>query len=112
VQRQTLGAGTILEESTIEYADFAFQNRKVVCYGLLNTAGGATTVLNFSTIDLADEFSNAFLSDRSFQTVRNAAQIVCLANYDTVMRRSDHDPRVRQLCYSRDFLTGTLAHAV
>ena len=100
------------EESRVEYADFSFQRSKVICYGLLNTAGGATTILNFATDSLADEFSDAFLSDRSFQIVRNGAQLICLTDYDTVMRRSDQDPRVRHLCYSRDFMMGTLAHAV
>ena len=109
---QTQEGPLTFEESRIEYADFSFQRRKVICYGLLNTAGGATTILNFPTSGLAEEFSDAFMSDRSFQIVQNGAQLVCLADYDTVMRRSDDDPRVKPHCYSRDFMMGTLAHAV
>lgn len=100
------------DESRIEYADFAFERRKVVCYGLLNTAGGRTTILNFPSAKLADEFFEAFLSDRNFQIIRNDAQVICLADYDSVMRNSDHDPRVRQIQYTREFMTGTLAHAM
>ena len=99
------------DESRIEYADFAFERKKVVCYGLLNTAGGATTVLNFPSANLADEFRDAFLRDRNFQILQNDAQVICLADYDTVMRKSDQDPRVRYLKYNRDFMMGTLSHA-
>jgi len=98
------------DESRIEYADFIFDCAKVVCYGLRNTAGGSTTVLNFPTPDLAETFSDAFLRERQFQTLRNGAQVICLAEYDRVMRRSDSDPRVRALSYNRDFMMGTLAH--
>lgn len=98
------------DESTIEYADFAFERRKVVCYGLLNNAGGTTTVLNFPSVILADKFRDAFLRDRNFHIVQNDAQVICLADYDKVMRKSDADPRVRHLNYNRDFMMGTLAH--
>ena len=98
------------DESKIEYADFAFERSKVVCYGLLNNAGGATTVLNFSSVKLADKFHEAFLRDRNFPIVQNDAQVICLSDYDTVMRKSDKDPRVRYLNYNRDFMMGTLAH--
>lgn len=98
------------DESRIEFADFFFERRKVVCYGLHNTAGGATTILNFPTCQLADQFSAAFLQERNFQIVQNDAQLICLADYETVMRRSDEDPRVRYLTCNRDFMMGTLAH--
>ena len=100
------------DESKIEYADFTFERMKVICYGLLNTAGGTTTILNFPTSKLAEKFREAFLRDRKFQIVQNNAQLICLADYDTVMRRSDHDPRVQQLKYNRDFMMGTLSHVV
>ncbi|MEW9919111.1 hypothetical protein AB2B41_05830 [Marimonas sp. MJW-29] len=96
----------------MEFADFTFEKQKVVCYGLLNNAGGTTTILNFSSAELADEFRATFLEDRDFRIIRNDAQLICLADYDTVMRRSDGDPRVRCLKYSRDFMMGTLAHAI
>lgn len=99
-------------ESKIEYADFAFECEKVVCYGLLNNAGGKTTVLNFPSESLASEFRQAFLENRKFQFFQNAAQLICLADYDRVMRIPDEDPRVRCLRYNRDFMMGTLAHAV
>lgn len=99
-------------ESKVEYADFAFERRKVACYGMINTAGGATTVLNFPSALLADEFSGAFLKDRNFQFFQNDAQLICLADYDTVMRKSHDDPRIRYLNYNRDFMTGTLAHVM
>ncbi|MGA9254688.1 MAG: hypothetical protein WBV78_06040 [Roseobacter sp.] len=98
------------DESKIEYADFAFERGKVVCYGLLNNAGGTTTVLNFPSVKLAEKFRVAFLRDRNFQIMQNAAQVICLADYDTVMRKSDKDPRVRYLNYNRDFMMGTLTH--
>ena len=97
-------------DSKIEYADFAFERKKVVCYGLLNNAGGATTVLNFPNSKLANCFCDAFLRDRNFQTLQNDAQLICLANYDTVMRKSEDDPRVCFLKYNRDFMMGTLSH--
>lgn len=100
------------DESKVEYADFAFERRKVVCYGLLNTAGGATTVLNFPTTTLARQFRDAFLRDRSFKTVENDAQLICFADYDTVMRRSEQDPRIRHLRYNREFMMGTLSHVM
>lgn len=98
------------DESKVEYADFAFERSKVVCYGLVNNAGGSTTVLNFPSVKLADTFQETFLRDRSFQTLQNDAQVICLADYDTVMRKSDEDPRVRHLNYNRDFMMGTLKH--
>lgn len=100
------------DESTMAFADFIFERQKVVCYGLQNNAGGTTTILNFPSPRLADAFRDAFLHGRNFKIVQNAAQIICLADYDTVMRRSDNDQRVRCLTYSRDFMMGTLTHAV
>lgn len=100
------------QESTMEFADFTFERQKVVCYGLCNAAGGITTVLNFPTAALAGEFCAAFLEERNFQTIRNDAQLICLAEYDRVMNRSDDDPRVQPLKYCRDFMMGTLAHVV
>ena len=97
-------------ESIIEFADFTFERQKVVCYGLQNKAGGTTTILNFPSARLMQEFSQAFLSDRRFQIIQNGAQIICLAEYDRVMQKSDNDPRVHYLNYSRDFMMGTLAH--
>lgn len=97
-------------ESKIEYADFVFDRKKVACYGMINNAGGSTTVLNFPSIELADEFRGAFLADRSFPFFRNLAQLICLADYDTVMHESDNDPRVRYLNYNRNFMLGTLDH--
>lgn len=98
------------DESKIEYADFVFDREKVACYGMINNAGGSTTVLNFPSMGLADEFRSAFLANRSFPFVQNRAQLVCMADYDTVMRRSDNDPRVRCLNYNRSFMLGTLDH--
>lgn len=98
------------KESKLEFADFTFERQKVVCYGLLNNAGGSTTVLNFPSVTLADEFFDAFLRDRNFHVLKNDAQLICLADYDVVMRKSDSDPRVRYLNYSRDFMMGTMAH--
>lgn len=97
-------------ESTMEFAAFTFERQKVVCYGLQNNAGGTTTVLNFPSLRLASDFHKAFLNRRDFQIIQNDAQLVCLADYDRVMRNSDHDPRVHYLNYSRDFMMGTLAH--
>ncbi|SIS94735.1 hypothetical protein SAMN05421759_10779 [Roseivivax lentus] len=99
-------------ENTMEFADFMFERQKVVCYGLKNNMGGTTTILNFPSRALADEFVSAFLRGRAFDIVRNDAQVICLADYDRVMRRSDDDPRVRFLNYNRDFMMGTLAHVV
>ena len=82
----------------------------MVCYGLQNNAGGATTILNFTSSSMADAFRNAFLHKRSFEVLQNGAQLVCLTDYDTVMRKSDDDPRIRFLNYNRDFMMGTLAH--
>lgn len=98
------------DESEIEYASMVFDRQKVVCYGMNNFAGGMTTVLNFPTVELAGAFREVFLSDRNFQTVQNEAQLICFADYDSVMRTAEDDPRVRPLCYNRDFLMGTLAH--
>lgn len=99
-------------ESTMEFADFTFEMQKVVCYGLRNNAGGTTTILNFPSVTLADEFRACYLDRASFKIIQNDAQLICLADYDTVMDRSDGDPRVRCLKYSRDFMMGTLAHAM
>ena len=98
------------DESTIEYAAFAFERRKVVCYGFLNNAGGMTTVLNFPSSGLGDRFRGEFLRERSLQIVQNDAQVICLTDYDHVMRKSDADPRIHHLNYNRDFMMGTLAH--
>ena len=98
------------DESRVEYADFVFDCEKVVCYGLQNAAGGATTVLNFPTVFLAQEFRGAFLQERSFDIIENDAQLICLADYNSVVGPSCSDPRVRALTYDRDFMMGTLAH--
>ncbi|MDJ0822814.1 MAG: hypothetical protein QNJ09_13515 [Paracoccaceae bacterium] len=100
------------DQSKIEYAGFIFDRRKVACYGMINNAGGTTTVLNFASSDLASSFCCAFLEDRNFGIVKNDAQVICLADYDTVMRKSNDDPRVKSLNYSRDFMMGTLAHVM
>lgn len=100
------------EESRVEFAHFAFDRQKVACYGLQNTAGGSTTVLNFPSRALADAFDTAFLRDRNFEILRNEAQIICLTDYDSVMRRSGDDPRIRHLNYNREFMMGTLAHVL
>ncbi|PUB13181.1 hypothetical protein [Yoonia sediminilitoris] len=97
-------------ESIIEFADFTFERRKVVCYGLQNKAGGTTTVLNFPTIELAAEFHGIFLSGRNFLIVENGAQIICLAEFDRVMQNAGDDPRVRFQNYDRNYMMGTLAH--
>ena len=99
-------------ESEVEFADFTFERQKVVCYGLRNRAGGDTTVLNFCSRRAAQAFRSAFLQERSFDILQNDAQIICLTDYDTLMRRSNDDPRVRCLNYSRDFMMGTLAHVM
>lgn len=101
---------TSYSENTMEFADFMFERQKVVCYGLKNNIGGTTTILNFPSRELAEEFTAAFLLDRAFEIVQNDAQIICLADYDRVMRLSGDDPRVRFLNYNRDFMMGTLAH--
>ncbi|NNE51721.1 MAG: hypothetical protein HKN30_04885 [Sulfitobacter sp.] len=100
------------QESRIEFADFSFERQKVACYGLQNNAGGTTTVLNFPSVGLADEFKHAFLEERNFGVVQNDAQVICFADYETVMRRPDKDARIRQLKYNREFMMGTLAHLV
>ena len=81
------------EESLVEFADFSFDRQKVACYGLQNNAGGTTTVLNFPSVGLADEFREAFLCERTFQVLQNDAQVICFADYDTVMRRSNKTAR-------------------
>lgn len=98
------------QESTIEFASFIFEQQKVACYGLLNNAGGNTTVLNFPNERAAVSFQMAFLNNRNFQLIQNDAQLICFADYETVMHRSEDDARVRHLNYSRDFMMGTLAH--
>lgn len=100
------------EESQMEFADFIFDRQKVVCYGLCNNAGGATTILNFPSVRMADAFREAYLRQRNFRIVQNEAQLICLTDYDTVMRRSEDDPRVRCLTYGRDYMMGTLAHVM
>ncbi|EDM70313.1 hypothetical protein RAZWK3B_06472 [Roseobacter sp. AzwK-3b] len=100
------------DESALEFANFIFDRKKVVCYGLQNAAGGTTTILNFPTASLADAFRTAFLEGRNFRIVQNGAQIICLADYETVMRCSSDDPRVQPLRYSRDYMMGTLSHMV
>ena len=98
------------QESTIEFASFIFERQKVACYGLLNNAGGNTTVLNFPNESAAVSFQMTFLTNRNFQLIQNDAQLICFADYETVMHRADDDARVRHLNYSRDFMMGTLAH--
>lgn len=99
-------------ESTVDYADFTFERQKVVCYGLQNNIGGTTTILNFPSLRLAREFRAAFLDDRSYRIIQNKAQLICLTDYATVMRNSDEDTRVRTLTFHRDYMMGTLAHAM
>ena len=99
------------DESLMEYASFLFERQKVVCYCLQNTAGGTTTILNFPSSKLAAQFYAHFLADRNFEVVHNQAQLLCMADYDTVMRRSDRDPRVKYLSYNREFMMDTLSHA-
>ena len=98
------------QESTIEFGSFIFEGQKVACYGLLNNAGGNTTVLNFPNKSAAVSFQMAFLNNRNFQLMRNNAQLICFTDYETVMRRSEDDIRIRHLNYSRDLMMGTLAH--
>lgn len=107
-----VGASAMTEfyESPMEYASFIYERSKVICYGLKNNAGGTVTVLNFVNNLLADQFKSDFLTDISFEVVHNQAQLLCLSDYDTVMRRSNSDPRVKYLHYNRDFMMGTLAH--
>ncbi|WP_223428957.1 hypothetical protein [Tateyamaria pelophila] len=81
----------------IEFADFTFELKKVVCYGFRNNAGGTTTVLNFSSVGAAHEFREAFLQTRNFLVIRNDAQLICMTDYESVMRKSEDDPRVRFL---------------
>ena len=97
-------------ESPMEYASFIYERSKVICYGLKNNAGGTVTVLNFVDRILAEQFKVEFLTDRGFEVFHNQAQLVCLSDYDTVMRRSNNDPRVKYLHYNREFMMGTLAH--
>lgn len=97
-------------ESTVEFASFIFEQQKVACYGLLNNAGGNTTVLNFPSESAAVSFQTAFLKNRNFQLIQNDAQLICFADYETVIHKSEDDARVRHLSYSRDFMMGTLAH--
>jgi hypothetical protein len=94
----------------MEFADFTFERKKVACYGLQNNAGGTTTILNFPSVRLASDFRKAFLEGRKFRIIQNDAQLICFADYDTVVKNSDDDPRVCHLSYSRDFMMGTLAH--
>lgn len=112
VQHRPIRYGTMrrFDESKVEYAGFAFERSKVVCYGLVNNAGGSTTVFNFPSVKLADRFQSAFLADSDFQTLQNDAQVICLTDYDTVMRKSLEDPRIRYLSYNRDFMMGTISH--
>lgn len=98
------------DESRIEFADFAFERQKVACYGLRNNGGGATTVLNFPSKTLADAFYDSFLRDRRFEIFHNHAQVICLTDYEHVMRRTYDDPRIRHMNYNRDFMMGTLEH--
>lgn len=98
------------QESTMEFATLVFETQKVVCYSLHNNAGGTMTVMNFPSRELADLFRATCLSDRNFQIIQNDAQIACMTDYDTVMRRSQDDPRIKSLTYSRDFMMGTLSH--
>jgi len=98
------------DESMMEYASFLFERQKVVCYCLQNAAGGTTTILNFPCSELAGQFHAQFLGDRNFEVVHNQAQLLCMADYDTVVRKSDHDPRVKYLTYNREFMMGTLSH--
>lgn len=98
------------QESTIEFASFIFEQQKVICYGLLNNAGGTTTVLNFADDKSALLFQLSFLDKRNFQLIQNEAQLICFADYETVMRKSEDDARIRHLNYTRDFMMGTLAH--
>ncbi|MFC6636671.1 hypothetical protein GV827_20575 [Sulfitobacter sp. JBTF-M27] len=98
------------QESTVEFASFIFERQKVVCYGLLNNAGGTTTVFNFPDETTAVSFQQSFLDKRNFQLIQNDAQLICFADYETVMRKSEDDARIRHLNYSRDFMMGTLAH--
>lgn len=100
------------QESTMEFATLIFERQKVVCYSLHNNAGGTMTVMNFPSQRLADDFRAAVLSDRNFLIVQNEAQIACMTDYDTVMRMSVDDPRIKPLTYSRDFMMGTLTHVV
>ena len=94
----------------MEYASFIYERSKVNCYGLNNNADGTVTVLNFVDRTLAKQFKAEFLTDRGFEVFHNQAQLVCLSDYDTVMRRSDNDPRVKYPHYKREFMMGTLAH--
>ena len=59
-------------ESALEFANFTFERKKVVCYGLQNAAGGTTTILNFPSEGLADAFHERFCRaaiSTSFTTV-------------------------------------------
>lgn len=97
-------------ESTVEFADFTFDRQKAVCYGLQNNAGGTTTIINFASERLADRFRTAYLNELNIRIIQNEAQLICFADYDTVMRKSQDDPRVQSLHYNRDYMMGTLGH--
>lgn len=100
------------DESTMEFATMIFETQKVVCYGLHNSAGGTITVMNFPSLRLANKFRDTVLTQQNFRIVQNDAQLVCMADYDTVMCNSDQDPRIKPLTYSRDFMMGTPAHVM
>ena len=97
-------------ESTVEFADFTFDRQKAVCYGLQNNAGGTTTIINFASERLADRFRNAYLRELNIKIIQNKAQLICFADYQTVMCKSNDDPRVQSLHYNRDYMMGTLSH--
>lgn len=99
-------------ESKMEFADFTFDRQKAVCYGLQNNAGGTTTIINFASQKLADRFRSAYLRDLEIRIIQNEAQLICFADYETVMRQSQDDPRVQSLHYNRDYMMGTLGHMV
>ena len=100
------------DESALEFANFIFDRKKVVCYGLQNAASARQTIINFPVETRSDAFRAPVLLGRNFRIIQNGAQIICLADYDTVMRRSAEDPRIQPLRYSRDYMMGTLSHMV
>ena len=67
-------------------------------------------IFNFPCSKLAAQFHEQFLADRNFEVVHNQAQLLCMADYYTVMHRSDRDPRVKYLSDNREFMMGTLSH--